>query len=426
MPLIKNRKMLATSDLRRDALDIFEAGIEAINTTGVINSQVNLKGSKLKIGKMVLNLDNYRNIFVIGIGKAAFDAAKALEKIMGKRITDGLILDVKGGVLKRMKSVIGTHPLPSLPNMKATGEIIALLKHVDSRDLVLAIVSGGGSALLCWPYEMSCDELATVTQTLMRGGATIEELNIVRKHLSEILGGQFARLAHPARIVSLVFSDVADDDLSVIASGPTVLDVTTIADARKILDKYDVLKICRLPNCQLLETPKDPIYFKDVTNILLVNNQVATKAMVKKARELGYRAKIYSTHLVGEASEAGKMLANLPRPGEAYIAAGETTVTVSGHGRGGRNQELALGALSTIIDGQLVASIASDGIDNGPAAGALADYQLQLKAKKLGINPATYLKNNNSFAFFNKVGGQIVVGQTGANVSDLMIALRAR
>ncbi len=426
MPLIKNRKMLATSALRRDALDIFEAGLEAINTTKVINSQVSLKGSKLKINKTVLNLDNFRNIFVIGIGKASYDAAKALEKIMGKRITDGLVLDVKGGPLKRMKSVVGTHPLPSLPNMKATGEIIALLKHVDSRDLVLSIISGGGSALLCWPYEMNCDELATITQTLMRGGATIEELNIVRKHLSEILGGQFARLAHPARIVSLIFSDVADDDLSVIASGPTVLDVTTIADAEKILDKYDVLKICSMPNCHLLETPKDPIYFKDVTNILLVNNQVATKAMMIKARELGYRAKIFSTRLVGEASEVGKMMVNLPKPGEAYIAAGETTVTVQGHGRGGRNQELVLGALMAITDGQLVASLASDGIDNGPAAGGLADQALQMKAKKLGVNPATYLKNNNSFVFFNKVGGQIVTGQTGANVSDLMIALRAR
>ncbi len=426
MGLIKNQKSLASTPLRRAALEIFEAGLAAIKTSEVISRQVNLTGSKLKIGKTVLDLEKFRNIYVIGIGKASFDSAVALEKIMGQRITDGLILDVKGGVLKRMKSVVGTHPLPSLPNMKATGEAMALLKHVDSRDLVIAIVSGGGSALLCWPYEMNCDQLAMITQALMRSGATIEEMNVVRKHLSEILGGQFARLAHPARIVSLIFSDVAGDDLSVIASGPTVLDTTTVDDARRILDKYEVLKICRLPNCQLRETPKDPIFFKNVTNILLVNNQIATKAMVNKAKQLGYRAKVYSTSLAGEARDVGRVLAGLPKPGEAYIAAGETTVTVAGSGRGGRNQELVLGALEALTDDILVASIASDGIDNGPAAGALADRTLQTKALKMNSKPATFLKNNNAFAFFNKVGGHLVTGQTGANVSDLMLVLRAR
>lgn len=426
MNLVKNRKSLATTTLRRHALDIFEAGLKAIDTKSVINSQIKLLGSKLKIGREVFDLNNFRNVYVIGIGKASFDAAQALEKIMGKRITDGLVLDVKGGVLKRMRSAVGSHPLPSLPNMKATGEAVALLKHVDSRDLVIAIVSGGGSSLLCWPYEVSCDELAMIIEALMSAGATIEELNVVRKHLSEILGGQFARLAYPASVVGLIFSDVPSNDLSVVSSGPTVLDTTTVADARLVLDKYKILERCRLPDCDLRETPKDPSFFKKVKNILLVSNQVATKAMATRARQLGYRAKVYSNTMTGNAREAGRLLSELPRPGEVIIAAGETTVQVSGSGQGGRNQELALAALGHLTDNVLVGSLASDGIDRTPAAGALADHQALSQARKMKLNIDQYLTRNDSFNFWKKAGGQIMTGGTGANVSDLMLAIRPR
>jgi glycerate-2-kinase len=309
--------------------------------------------------------------------------------------------------------------------MQATGEIIAILKHVTPQDLVITVVSGGGSALLCWPYEVNCDELTRLTAMLMKNGATIQEINTVRKHLSEIQGGQFARMAYPATVIGLIFSDVPGDDMAMVASGPTMLDLTTAKDAKRIIDRYELIKTCQLPNCNLIETPKDPIYFRNVTNVLVVGNSVALDAMKKEGEQRGYRVKLYSNALTGEARDVGKMLAGLPKAGEMVIAGGETTVTVHGKGKGGRNQELALGALPFVGDDVLVASLASDGIDNTPVAGAIADAVTTAAAKRARLDASAYLAKNDAYTFFKKAGAQIETGITGANVSDLMIAVRS-
>ena len=410
--------------LRRDALGVLKAGIAAIGTREAVRRQCVLKGSRLIVGGNAFDLDAFNRVYVIGFGKAALETAEELEKILGDRITDGIVLDVKRAKLKRIKSVKGTHPFPSEANRVATGEIMALVRQADSRDLVITIVSGGGSALLCAPYKVTCDTLTVLTKAMMHKGATIDETNTVRKHMSEIQGGQFARLAHPATVLGLIFSDVPGNDIGVIASGPTVMDTTTVADARRIMKKYDLLKVCRLPVCQLRETPKDPTFFKDVTNVFLMNNTFAVAAMETEAKRRGYATRVYSTSLVGEAREVGRLLAGLPRAGEMVFAAGETTVTVLGNGKGGRNQEVALGALGSVDDDALVIACASDGIDNSPAAGAITDRETKAHANSMRLSADAALAKNASYAFFKKSGDHIVTGVTGANVSDLFIAAR--
>ncbi|MFA4845898.1 MAG: DUF4147 domain-containing protein [Patescibacteria group bacterium] len=423
---IQNKKSLATTKPRQHALSILEAGLSAVETFRVMKRRVALKGAVLSIGRSRYRLDRYQRIFVIGIGKAAFEASKVLEKLLGKRIEDGVVLDVKGGRLKRLKTFVGTHPFPSAQNVRATAEIMGILKSADSRDLILTIVSGGGSALLCWPYKLECADIVNITRTLMSRGSTIEELNTVRKHLSDVQGGHFVRLAHPATVVGLIFSDVPGDDLSMVASGPTFLDSTSVKDAKRILKKYRVLQSCRLPKCELQETPKDPALFAHVRNHLLVSNVIATKAMFVRAKQLGYRPVLYSTTLSDEARDVGNRLAKLPNPGEAVIAAGETTVTVRGTGSGGRNQELVLGALEALPDNTLVLSCASDGVDNGPFAGALIDEAVRVMARRRHLDAKKNLQENNSSAFFRETKTYIRTGVTGMNVSDLMIALRTR
>lgn len=424
--LVRNHRSLAATGLRRDALAVLEAGLRAIDTKEAISRLCRLKGSKLFVGDKSWNLKSYDHVYVIAIGKAAADAGLALEKLLGDRITDGIALDVKRVPLRRMKSVAGSHPLPSVENMRATGEIMALLKHVDSRDLVIAVVSGGGSALLCWPFELKRQELVRITETMMKKGAAIQEINTVRKHLSEIQGGQFARLAYPATVIGLVFSDVPGDGLEVVASGPTVMDTTTTADARAIIERYDLLRACRLPNCELRETPKDPVYFERVANVLVMSNGAALDAMEAEARRRGYAVRVHSRALSGEARKVGAELAGLPRSGEIVLAAGETTVIVKGSGKGGRNQEAALGALSRVPDDGLVLSCASDGIDNTPAAGAIADAVTRRTAAQKRLDPAKALARNDSYAFFKAAGQHIITGVTGANVSDLMLSVRAK
>ena len=424
--LIKNFSTLATTKLRRDALTIVEAGLQAIETQHAVGQSVSLKKNVLKIGDHTFALKSYRRIFVIGIGKASLEAAKALEKILGDRITDGIVLDVKKGKLKRMKSIAGTHPFPSYENIRATGEIVGLLKAVDSQDLVIAIISGGGSALLCWPYQLECNDVTSITKVLMEKGATIKEMNTVRKHTSEIQGGQFARLAYPATIAGLIFSDVPGDELSMVASGPTFLDTTTVKEAKRILQKYEVLTHCKMPNCDLIETPKDPMLFEHVTNTCVVSNSIATEAMRVKAGKLGYKPVVFSNDLQGDASEKGKLFAELVKPGEVLIAGGETTVQAHGNGVGGRNQEFALAALGSIDDDTLVLSCGTDGIDHSPVAGALVDVLVKQKTKTLRLKPEAFLEKNNSYAFFQKTKTFLNTGMTGMNVSDVMLAMKKK
>ncbi len=410
--------------LRRDAIRILEAGLSAVETKAAVARLVSLDGNRLVIAGEPYDLSRVDRLLVVALGKAAFDAGCALEGILGKRIAAGFILDVRGGRLRHLACRVGTHPFPTQANVDAAGEIAALLRGATEWDLVLMVVSGGGSALLCQPSELSCGDLALLTKTLMAKGATIQEMNVVRKHTSALQGGQLAVLAHPARVVSLIFSDVPGDDLSVVASGPTFLDETTVADAQAVLDKYDLLKACQLPSCQLKETPKDPELFSHVRNICAVSAGEAVEAMRGEAFRLGYRVRTASG-VTGEAREVGARLVQELQPGEALVASGETTVTLLGTGTGGRNQEVALGAVPHVSEETLLLSCASDGVDNGPVAGAIADIIVKEDAERKKLDPAAFLAANDSFLFFKQAGGHLTTGQTGLNVSDLMIALRA-
>lgn len=422
--LVRNYRTLATSKLRAGALDIFEAGLAAVSTETAIRRHIAVNANKLRVGKKVYDLENFEKIFVIGCGKAAVETARVLEKMLGKKINGGVVIDVRVAKLKYIKSIAGTHPFPSARNLKAAAQIVALLKQAGPKDLVITIVSGGGSALLYWPHSIRLENFVCVTKNLMRAGATIKEMNTVRKHLSALHGGQLVKMAHAATIVGLIFSDVPGDDISMIASGPTVLDSTTVKDAKRILLKYGVAKTCKIVAGDLTETPKDAALFKKVQNVLVVNNVVAVRAMVEAARKAGFKPRVLSTALSGEAWQVGEMLAKSVKPGEALIAAGETTVHVNGRGHGGRNQEVVMGAMEKISTGTVLLAVSSDGHDNSAAAGAIADMEVAAKAKKLRLDVKKFLVENNSFEFTKKTDSQVYTGVTNINISDLFVALR--
>ncbi len=429
--IIKNYKSLAVNNIRKKALKIIDAGFEAIKTENVLRDNIILQNENLKIGNKVFNLNGFEKIFVIGFGKVAFKAAFFLEKILGKKISGGAVIDIENGKLKFIKSFKGTHPYPSAKNIKATREISLILKNAGKKDLIIVIVSGGGSVLLCDPGNIPVSFLKSVIQELFIKGADIKEINIIRKHLSEIHGGNFAKLAYPATVVSLIFSDIPFKDLGLVASGPTFLDKTTRKDAEKISEKH-ILGSPVLTRA-FKETPKNVKYFKKVFNILMVDNLTALKAMKKEAEKLGLKADIINSCLRGEAKEIGPFIVKkfdqrlsqrFYRKNSVIFFGGETTVKIKKPGKGGRNQELVLSALPFLKSNQLIASIASDGKDNiKEAAGALADYQTLIKAGRQNLNPEIFLKNNNSYAFFKAVGDVIITGNTGSNVSDLIIMI---
>jgi glycerate-2-kinase len=423
LPVIKNRDILGTTMLRLDALDILEAGYEAVLTERVITQALRREEDDLIIGDRTLSLSRYARVLVVAIGKCAVDAALALERILGDRISGGIVLDVRAVQFDRLRSFQGTHPFPSEANREATTEIVGLLRSTTEQDLVIAVISGGGSALLTLPYQMTPDELQRMTAALWEKGATIAEVNTVRKHTSLILGGHFAKEAHPATVLSFIFSDVPGNDIETIASGPTVMDASTIAEADAILRKYDVREKTGL-SIPLLETPKDATYFARVLNELVVTNRTALEAMAARAESLGYAAEIKDDRIQGIASEVGATIVSGVIPGKhCLLWGGETTVRVTGGGTGGRNQELALGAARVIPDGVVLVAAASDGWDNSDVAGAITDAGDRKRAEMLGLDPDAILAENDSYRFWQRVGGAIVTGRTGINVADCYMVL---
>jgi glycerate-2-kinase len=287
------------------------------------------------------------------------------------------------------------------------------------------VVSGGGSALLCYPHDMSCEAEVSIILALTVKGATIQELNTVRKHISKVKGGQLAKLMYPASVISLIFSDVPGDDLSMVASGPTVRDNTFMKDAAAILKKYDVLEVCQMPSCNLVETPKENRYFEKVQNVLAVSAKQALWAMKETAEDLGFDVKIFGENFQGIARELGiKIIAANNRHHECLIGAGESTVHIIGKGKGGRNQEMALAALSSVSQNQVLVCAASDGHDNTDAAGAIVDNNVLTRAKTLGLDPNQFLQNNDSYNFFEQTGDLLLTGLTEANVSDFFVCLK--
>ncbi len=421
--LIRNKDLLAYTPIRERALKILNAGLESIDTKKVIQETVNLRGNELFIRDRAYDLSNYHKIFLVAFGKDSFVAASEIKQILGDKLSTGVVLSLKPDKIEGLETYQCTHPNTSLNNVSATQKVIELFKNTTEDDLVLVVISGGGSAMLTAPYKITYTEKAVIAENLMNAGADIEELNIVRKHLSEIKGGRLAELAYPSTLVTLIFSDVIGNNLSTIASGPTVMDHSSVADAKQVLDKYKILEKVNMPDLELLESPKDEKLFQKVENFLIMDNSVATAAMEEEARALGYSTRVFANNLHGKASEVGKALLDEARKGEVLIAAGETTVEVNGDGIGGRSQELVLANLSNIEENQVLISAGTDGHDHSDYAGALGDVYTLKKANEEKVNPEDFLKNNDSFHFFEKVGDGIDTGQLESNVADLMLVV---
>ncbi len=435
--------------LRRDAGKIFLDAVHAVQPQAILSSHVSVSNKVLRIGQRKYPLSNFERIYVAGTGKASAAMAVNLEKILGTRINQGLI-NVKYGhsqKLKRIRVQEAGHPLPDEKGLEGAREMGEMLGHLTAKDLVIFLVSGGGSALLPLPVEgVSLAEKQATTNQLLSCGATIQEINTLRKHLSRIKGGGLARIVYPATLVSLILSDVIGDPLDAIASGPTVPDPTTYEDCARILNKYELWE--KIPPSvaghiregmegKKEETLKagDPA-FSNVYNLVVGNNLLAMKAAKKAAQALGYRTLLLSSLVEGETREIAKAHAAIAKevllsgnpiaPPACILSGGETTVTLKGKGKGGRNQEFAPAAAVEIAGWEeiLMMSAGTDGTD-GPtdAAGAFADGKTVNRAKTMGLDPWSFLKENDSYTFFQKIGDLLTTGPTGTNVMDLRIML---
>jgi len=434
---------------RERALAVLAAALEAVDPINAIKRQMSLSDDTLRIGQRTYDLGRYRNIYVIGGGKAGGSMAQAVEEILGQRVTAGLI-NVKYGY-RAETEIIGLneagHPIPDAAGMAGTNQMAALARQATDEDLVLCLISGGGSALMTLPAEgITLADMKSLTNAFLRCGATINEINAVRKHLSQIKGGNLAHLAYPAEIVSLILSDVVGNPLDVIASGPTVADTTTFADAYGVIEKYGLLEeipasiVARLQQGKdgvIPDTPKEGAEsFARTHNLIIASNEVAAEAAITKAGELGFHALLLSTFVEGEAREVAKVFAAIakeiinsgrpiPRPA-CVVAGGETTVTVRGNGLGGRNQEMALSAALEIasLEDVMIIPLATDGTD-GPtdAAGAIADgstlRRASLLLQDMGLSATQYLADNDSYHFFQQLGDLLITGPTNTNVNDL-------
>lgn len=414
---------------RRDALEIVDGVLEKMNGYQVVKSSVSLNGDHLAIHNHRVNLRSYRNIFLLGIGKAAGSMARAMEEIIA--VDEGVVITTETISLKRVRVLRGTHPLPSEENVRATDKILRVLEHAGADDLIIFLISGGGSSLLCKP-RIPLQSMTEVTEELMMKGCTIEELNTVRKHLSLVKGGQLA-VKTEAHIISLIISDIIGNPVDCIASGPTAPDPTTFADAMRILQHYHIQNrdawdvIQRGVNGEIEETPS---HLDNVTNIIIADIGMTCGHARHLAEMKGYHARIIGTGICGEAREIGRALAEyaifFPRNKSIIIAGGETTVTVKGNGVGGRNQEMVLAAVAPLSHESVVfISCGTDGIDgNSPAAGAVADGESFAKAHRAGMNPEKYLERNDAHSFFHALGDAILTGYTGTNVMDIQIMVK--
>lgn len=446
---VRVRSRLASDKLHRDALAAMEKALRAGEPHNLIRRNLKLDGQKLRVNKITFSLNRYRRIFVIGGGKASGYMAEEVERLLGERITAGRVNipdylkpKPKG---RRIKYHPATHPIPGRKGLEGVHSMLSLARNLSAKDFVICLISGGGSALMPLPSKgISLREEQKVTSLLLRSGATIDEINTVRKHLSQLKGGRLAERLFPATVLTLIISDVVGDRLDSIASGPTVPDPTTYQDARDVLEKYNLWRkvSARIRNVlegsvagSLPDTPKpgDRV-FRHVHNVLVGTNRESCRAAAASLGRAGYRTLVLSTRVVGEASLVGKIFAgvltdmrenSLPLPPPAaLVTGGETTVTIEGKGKGGRNQELVLAAALGIdgLKGVVVGSLASDGVDGlTNAAGALADGTTIKRGLRLKMDPGEYLMNNDSYHYFSRLGDLIITGPTGTNVNDIMI-----
>ena len=427
------------------ARKIFNAALRAADPEEAVLRHISVSGCVLSAGGRKYPLDRYNNIYVIGGGKAGAAMAHAVERLLGPAITGGVV-NVKYGhtkPLRRIELVECGHPVPDECGVRGARRIAEIAASAASGDLVLCLISGGASALMPAPVDgITLTEKQAATKILLECGADIGEINCIRKHISTLKGGQLARLAAPADVIALMLSDVIGDDLSVIGSGPTTPDPSTFAQACQILEKYGAWK--RTPESvrlrlksgllgKVVETPK---HVTNARNIIVGSNLLAVNAAVEKAKELGFRPLVLSTTIEGETRDVARMHAAIAReilksgrpvrPPCCVISGGETTVTIRGDGLGGRNQEFTLAAAIDLAGARGVAVLSggTDGTD-GPtdAAGAIADGQTIERAGKLGLNAAEFLARNDSYHFFEAVGGLIKTGPTNTNVMDIRLML---
>jgi hydroxypyruvate reductase len=432
---------------------ILAAALEAVDPARAVEKYLLRDSNQLIIGDQVYYLPDYDRIFLIGFGKASIPMGRAAVRILAEDLTQGILIskEIPSASGFRDQSPVslleGGHPVPDQRSIQSAQNITEIVSSTTKNDLLICLISGGGSALLTYPVPgLALDDIQHLTRALLSCGATINEINCLRKHLSQVKGGQLARLAAPAQVATLILSDVIGDPLDVIASGPFVPDPTTFSDALSILAKYQILE--QVPNSirtnletgkvgRIPETPKpnDPI-FSNVQNLIIGNNYQAAQAALEHATQENFKAKLLTTYLQGEAREVGRTLAAITKQAAVtgdpvsrpacLIAGGETTVTIQGAGLGGRNLELALGAVQELAGLQdvMLITLATDG-DDGPtdAAGAVVTGESLLQATKLGLSPNQFLAENNSYHFFEPLGDLIQSGLTHTNVNDLVFLL---
>ncbi len=414
--MIKNLNKLATTKTRKKILAVLDYGFEQTRTSTILKNSVKLNGDILTIQKKTFNLSKSKKIFVLGIGKASAESCQYLEKILEKKITKGYCIDIQKKGLKIIKLTVGSHPHSSKKNFEFTKKVVKNLSNLTKNDLVITVISGGGSALFCYPFKSECKTQVELFKKLTKKGANIKDINIVRKHISLVKGGGLAKIIFPAKVISLIFSDVPGNNLSTIASGPLIKDTSTPKDAKKILTKYQIKY-----SGNFFETPKENKYFKNISNFLLCSAETMLLAMQKKAKQLKINTRVLKKSFQADADKAGKILLKKTKSGELLLAGGETTVKIKGQGKGGRNQQVVLSSLKYLKENELIISCASDGYDFTKVAGAIGDLETLKKAKKLKLDPNKFIKNNDSFNFFSKTKDQIITGPTGINISDVFL-----
>ena len=445
-------KTLENHPSSREVQRIIAAALKAVDPATAVACHLERNGDLLLADGHTYNLSSYRRVWLVGAGKAGAPMARAAARILGRFLSGGIVVvkeskddanRLSEPIPARIVLHEAGHPLPDKRGEAAARQILNLLKQAGSQDLVICLISGGGSALMTAPVAgISLDDLQQLTQQLLDCGASIDEINILRKHLDMVKGGGLARQASRAHLLTLILSDVVGDPLDVIASGPTVADTSTFMDAVEVLSRYRLQD--RVPPAvmeylqkglrgQAPETPKpgDSV-FERVHNLIIGSNILAAQAAITEAHSLGFNTLLLTTYLQGEARLAGRFLAAiarqmaasgqpLPRPA-CIVVGGETTVTIQGEGLGGRNQEAALGAVREMAGLQevLLVTLATDG-DDGPtaAAGAMVSGETLARALALGLKPEDYLARNDSFHFFEPLGDLLLIGQTHTNVNDL-------
>jgi hydroxypyruvate reductase len=429
--------------------EVVAAALAAVEPAEAVRRALRVDSDGFSTDGRAYPLAQFRRALVVGAGKASAPMAAAVEEVVGDRIPVEGSVTVRYGHTSATRHVRireASHPMPDAAGVAATRAMVDLLQTADATDLVVCVISGGGSALLTLPADgISLDDLQRTTDALLRCGATINDINVVRKHVDAVKGGGLARLAAPAQLLTLVLSDVVGNPVDAIASGPTVADTSTFADAAGVFDRFGlwpdlppavVERIHRGTAGDIPETPKpgDPL-FRRTQSVIVGSNLLACQAAAKTARNAGFQTLVLTTFVEGEAREAARVLAGILREVDAsghplarpacIVAGGETTVTIRGEGRGGRNQELALAAAFSLrgLERVLLASIGTDGSD-GPtdAAGAWVDGSTLDRAMAHGLDPAASLAANDSYNFFDALGkGLIRTGPTQTNVNDLYL-----